>query len=438
MRRRRDVGAAVGDGLLERGQIDERLEDRSRLAARRDRAVVLRLVVGAAADERENLAGLRIDGDERRLGVALALAPRQQLVDLRQAVRAPRPARGAAGADRASCTRRPASVVVVVRPGYCSSSVWSTKSTKYGASASSARCDDGERLARRAVGRVLVDEAGVDHRLQHDVAPLLAARRVVERRQRRRRLDDAGNRRRFGERDVADVLAEEQARGLGDAEDGERSALAERDVVQVHLEDLVLRRAARRGRPTGTLLEQLASDATARARVSQRHALELRQEDVANQLLRDRAAAGQYGAPAGRVGEDRAGDADRIDARDARRSGDPRSRAPPASCAAGIAESATGRRFSRSPLMSAVSTGASSVRRSVGLAAELERPARGPRGRGGVVAGWPARRAPAEASRWKTTRTTWPLNSAPRGMMRDRRRCRSRTRPASRPWARCA
>ena len=79
--------------------------------------------------------------------------------------------------------------------------------------------DDGERLVRGAVGGVLRDVAGVDHRLQHDVAPLLAALRVVERRQRRRRLDDAGDRRRFGERDVADVLAEEQPRGFRHADD---------------------------------------------------------------------------------------------------------------------------------------------------------------------------------------------------------------------------
>ena len=50
-------------------------------------------------------------------------------------------------------------------------------------------------------------------------------------------------RRGLGERDVADVLAEEDARGLADAVDLERPALAEHDVVQVELEDLVLREA---------------------------------------------------------------------------------------------------------------------------------------------------------------------------------------------------
>src|SRR5262249_35877235 len=61
-------------------------------------------------------------------------------------------------------------------------------------------------------------------------------------RERRRRLDNAGDRGRFRERHVAHVFAEEEARGLRDAEDRERTALSERDVVQVHLQDLVFRR----------------------------------------------------------------------------------------------------------------------------------------------------------------------------------------------------
>ena len=75
----RCVGA--GRGLLECGEVDERLERRSGLAAGGDGAVELRLVIGAAADQREDLARGRIDRDERHLGLALFLL-REQLVHL--------------------------------------------------------------------------------------------------------------------------------------------------------------------------------------------------------------------------------------------------------------------------------------------------------------------------------------------------------------------
>ena len=70
--------------MLEGRQIHERLEDRSRLAPRQDGTVVLRLVIGTAADKGEQLAGARVDGDERGLGLPAAAAPRQQLVDVCQ------------------------------------------------------------------------------------------------------------------------------------------------------------------------------------------------------------------------------------------------------------------------------------------------------------------------------------------------------------------
>ena len=101
-------------------------------------------------------------------------------------------------------------------------------------------------------------------------------------------------------------FAEEQARRLGDAEDGKRPALAEGDFVEVHLEDVVLRRPA--GEHDGQkLLEQLASDGP-HAGALQRHPFELRQEHVANDLLGDGAGAGEHGPPSGRVGEERPGD----------------------------------------------------------------------------------------------------------------------------------
>ena len=90
------------------------------------------------------------------------------------------------------------------------------------------------------VGVFVGGQLRVDHRAQDDVAPFLRAFGIAERRQPRRRLNQAGDRRGLAERHVADVLAEEDARRLGDAVNLERSALAERDVVQIELEDLVL------------------------------------------------------------------------------------------------------------------------------------------------------------------------------------------------------
>ena len=85
-----------------------------------------------------------------------------------------------------------------------------------------------------------VANCGVDHRAQDDVAPFLRPFGIAKRRQPRRRLNQARDRRGLAERHVADVLAEEDPRCFGDAVNLERSALAERDVVQIQLEDLVL------------------------------------------------------------------------------------------------------------------------------------------------------------------------------------------------------
>src|ERR1043166_42595 len=63
--RRRDVVPALRHGLLERGEIDERFEHRSWLPARKDGAVVLRLVVRAAAHKREDFARPRIERNQR-------------------------------------------------------------------------------------------------------------------------------------------------------------------------------------------------------------------------------------------------------------------------------------------------------------------------------------------------------------------------------------
>ena len=175
---------------------------------------------------------------------------------------------------------------------------------------------------------------------------------MLERAERRvglRRLDDAGERRRFGQREVDDVLAEEEPRAFGHAVDRERAALSEIDLVQIQLEDLVL------GQPLldderHELLGELAA-----------HRLLGRQQQVLDQLLRQRAAADEIGLVAAEVGDDRAERIESDRRRDGRRSGGPRSRAPPGARACGICASGTLRRFSRASGMSAVRSGGSSV-----------------------------------------------------------------------------
>ncbi len=96
----------------------------------------------------------------------------------------------------------------------------------------------GSFAARSAASRG--DELGLGHRRQHEIASFLRALAIDERRVLIRILDDAGDERGFGQREVADVLAEEDARRLGDAVQRKRAAIAEIDVVQIELEDLFL------------------------------------------------------------------------------------------------------------------------------------------------------------------------------------------------------
>ena len=64
----RDDGLHVVDGVVERGGVDERLEDRSGLAMR-ERVIELALAVVAAADDRFDFAGARVERDEGGLHV---------------------------------------------------------------------------------------------------------------------------------------------------------------------------------------------------------------------------------------------------------------------------------------------------------------------------------------------------------------------------------
>ena len=136
-----------------------------------------------------------------------------------------------------------------------------------------------------------------DHGLQHDIAPGDRPVEVDGRGIARRGLDQAGEQRRFRDREIAGALAEISARRRLDAV----QAVAEVHLVQVHLEDLVL---------AVHLLEVRRED----------HFLELpavglvaAEEALPGELLRDGAAA--FGAPSLlQVLQDRRGDANAVNA----------------------------------------------------------------------------------------------------------------------------
>ena len=88
-------------------------------------------------------------------------------------------------------------------------------------------------LARR-------DGAGLDHGIEHDVAPLHGALGMAIRIEVARALDHAGEQSALCGVELAQVLAEVGLRGLAEAVDGIAAALAEVDLVGVHLEDLLL------------------------------------------------------------------------------------------------------------------------------------------------------------------------------------------------------
>ena len=186
------------------------------------------------------------------------------------------------------------------------------------------------RLPAGPLGGGLADVAGVGHGLQHDVPPVARSRGRRERRVPARRLDDARNRRGLRERDVRDVLAEEDARRFRHTVDGVRAALAEVHLVEVQLEDVVLRGA------------RLEDD-------RQELFLELapvrflgREEEVLHELLGERAPADEVGPVAPDVRDDGARRSGWGRCRDDRRSAGPRWRGRPGPCASESARATPG------------------------------------------------------------------------------------------------
>ena len=97
-----------------------------------------------------------------------------------------------------------------------------------------------QRLGLGALGLLLGDGAGLDHRVEHQVAPLDGAVGMAEGIEVVRALNDAGQHRALGQVELLHILAEVGLRSLAKAVDREAAALAEVDLVGIHFEDLLL------------------------------------------------------------------------------------------------------------------------------------------------------------------------------------------------------
>jgi hypothetical protein len=134
-------------------------------------------------------------------------------------------------------------------------------------------------LRDRRLRRGLVHEARLLHGPQHLVAALRRALGVAVRVVGIRGLDHAREQGGLREREVAHVLVEVHPRGLTHAADAERADLAEVDLVEIQLEDVLLVRAPFEDEGEKGLLG-LAPEALLRG-----------EEEVLHQLLGDGAAA---------------------------------------------------------------------------------------------------------------------------------------------------
>ena len=135
-------------------------------------------------------------------------------------------------------------------------------------------------MHQRDLRGALGDHLHVGHRRDHDLGAALGAVGIAARRQPRRRLDQAGEQRRFGERQLPRRLAEIALRrrlhpvGAG----------AEIDAVQIHFEDLRLAELVFEPERQHDFLQLAAERAL------------LRQEQVLGELLRDGRAALRHAA----------------------------------------------------------------------------------------------------------------------------------------------
>ena len=283
---RRVLPHRVGrQALLQRRQIHERLERGARLPPCGDRAVVLALRIVSAADHGADRAVGR-HRHQRTLADVELHAFRGQLVDdggFRHALQL----RVDRGLDLDALVDLADQIVQHLADP--------VGDVVHGACADRLHVVGG--VADRGLGLGVGDEFRIRHRRQHDLRPRLRAFGIAVGGEARGRFDETGQHRGFRDRHGPRRLAEISLRGGLDA----IGTGAEIDAIEIELEDLVLGMLA------------LQPDRELRLLQLALHGALLGQEQVLGELLRQRRAALRHAAMH-HVGDERAQDADRVDA----------------------------------------------------------------------------------------------------------------------------
>ncbi len=234
-------GAGAEIGAVERGVegggVDEGLEDGAG-GALGEGVVELGGAVVAAADKGEDLAGVGVEGDERDLGIGVSVVLADELVYVAHA--GFNGFRGDAlelGVERGVDAE---GLVVQVVAETLDELFMDEVDEVGGFGGVDVGWGEIERGGFGSFGLIGGDGAGLGHGVEDDVAALHGAFRVAVGVAAVGVLDEAGDEGALGERELVEGLAEVGLGGLADAVDGEGAALADVDLVGVHLEDLLL------------------------------------------------------------------------------------------------------------------------------------------------------------------------------------------------------
>ena len=289
-RRVDDDRIRLAAGVEHRGEIDVGLERGAGLAHRVDGAVELADAVIAAADDGAHRAGLGFDHGGGGLADVILLAVlADRLLDrlLRLGLKAG-VERGAHGQHAVVAELAGVGELLDLGEGPIEIPIRARLLLAV---------DRGRGIAAGGLDLPLRQEAGGDHRVQHDAGARAGGGQIVMGGVFGRRLEQAGEHRRFGQRQVARRFAEVEIRRRLHAE----RAAAHVSAVEIELEDLVLGEMGLQ--PEGE--EGLVDLALERALVGE--------EQVLGELLGERRAALHRAGGAGVDGQ-RAGGADRVDA----------------------------------------------------------------------------------------------------------------------------